>query len=65
MRKGWEIGVWLRIGMIFGDLEFLGELQRRGAHVNSPEIGSRGGVFCCWGNLGFCADLRRECVRVN
>jgi hypothetical protein len=47
-------------GMIFGDLEFWGELQRRGAHVKTLEIGSRGDVFCFWGNIGFYAELRRE-----
>jgi hypothetical protein len=35
-------------------------VQRRGAHVNTPKIGSRDGEFCLGGILGICADLRRE-----
>jgi hypothetical protein len=39
----------------------LGELiQRRGTHVNSPEIGSRGDAFCIGGIYEIHADLRRE-----
>jgi hypothetical protein len=39
---------------------FGGRVQRRGVHVNIPEIGSRGDAFCIGGILGFYADLRRE-----
>jgi hypothetical protein len=35
-------------------------VQRRGARVNTLEIGSRVGVFCSGGILGFYADLRRK-----
>jgi hypothetical protein len=39
----------------------LGErVQRRGADVSTPEIGSRGAVFCFGGISGVYADLRRE-----
>jgi hypothetical protein len=38
----------------------MGELQRRGAHVKTPEIGSRDEVYCFWGNIGIYAELRRE-----
>jgi hypothetical protein len=39
----------------------LGErIQRRGAHVNTPEIGSRGDAFCLGGIYEIHADLRRE-----
>jgi hypothetical protein len=55
--KGSWIGV-LRI-------RFLGRVQRRGTHVNTPKIGSRDGVFCFGGILGFCAELRREFKRGN
>jgi hypothetical protein len=51
-------GNWIE----FWELEFWGKLQRRGVHVNIPEIGSRGGQKCFWGNLGFYAELRRELV---
>jgi hypothetical protein len=30
--------------------EFWGKVRRRGTHVFPPEIGSRGDVFCFWGN---------------
>jgi hypothetical protein len=40
---------------IFGE-----EFQRRGAHVSTPEIGSRGALLCFGGILGNHADLRRE-----
>jgi hypothetical protein len=42
---------------VFG---FWAGLQRRGAHVKTPKIGSRGAIFCFGGILGFYADLRRE-----
>jgi hypothetical protein len=55
--KDYEIG--LRNGSIgwgfnwiFGGRIFWGNLSRRGVHVNTPEIGSRGGVLCFWGNIG-------------
>jgi hypothetical protein len=38
----------------------LGELQRRGVHVSTLEIGSRGDKKCFGGIYGFYADLRRE-----
>jgi hypothetical protein len=44
----------------FGKLGFLGAGQRRGAHVNVPEIGSRDGLLCFGGILGVYAELRRE-----
>jgi hypothetical protein len=48
---GFQLDFWGRI--------FWGNLSRRGVHVNTPEIGSRGDVLCFWGNIGFYADLRR------
>jgi hypothetical protein len=36
------------------------EFQRRGAHVSTPKIGSRGDVLCFRGILGNHADLRRD-----
>jgi hypothetical protein len=44
------LGIW----------NFGGTVQRRGVHVNTPEIGSREGVFCFGGILGSHAELRRE-----
>jgi hypothetical protein len=41
------------------------EVQRRGVHVNTLKIGSRGDAFCFGGILGFYADLRRESFRGN
>jgi hypothetical protein len=38
----------------------LGAGQRRGTHVSTPEIGSRVGLFCFGGILGFYAELRRK-----
>jgi hypothetical protein len=35
-------------------------VQRRGTHVNIPEIGSRDGGNCFGGILEFYAELRRE-----
>jgi hypothetical protein len=49
-----EIWKYLRFG-IFGI-----RVQRRGAHVNIPKIGSRDGEICFGGILGFYAELRRE-----
>jgi hypothetical protein len=48
------------IERVLGNLEFLGELQRRGVRVKLPEIGSRDGVFCFGGISGIYAELRRE-----
>jgi hypothetical protein len=39
---------------------FGGRFQRRGTHVNPLKIGSRAAQKCFWGNVGFCAELRRE-----
>jgi hypothetical protein len=41
-------------------LGFFGAGQRRGVHVNAPEIGSRDGDLCIGGIWGSHADLRRE-----
>jgi hypothetical protein len=41
--KTWSIG-WG--GEHFGELGFWGNVRRRGAHVSTPEIGSRGGEMC-------------------
>jgi hypothetical protein len=49
----------------FEELEFLEAGQRRGAHVNTLKIGSRDGVLCIGGILGFYADLRREFIWGN
>jgi hypothetical protein len=46
-------------------LGFFGVRQRRGTHVSVPKIGSRVGVFCFGGILGFHADLRREFIWGN
>jgi hypothetical protein len=46
----------------FGFEKFGGTVQRRGTDVSTLEIGSRGEVLCFWGNVGFCAVLRREWV---
>jgi hypothetical protein len=45
---------------IYGNLEFWGKLQRRGTHVNTLKIGSRGDAFCIGGIQRFYAELRRE-----
>jgi hypothetical protein len=47
-------------GKFEGFLEFWGKVQRRGVHVKPPEIGSRDGVLCFWGNLRIHAELRRN-----
>jgi hypothetical protein len=49
-------GVWKVLRL----RNFWGQVQRRGVHVNTPEIGSRVGVFCSGGIWGFYAVLRRE-----
>jgi hypothetical protein len=41
------------------------ELQRRGAHVNVPKIGSRAGEICFGGIYVFHADLRRDFIWGN
>jgi hypothetical protein len=48
----WEIGIW-------------GRVQRRGARVNTPKIGSRDGGNCFGGIQRFHADLRRDLFRGN
>jgi hypothetical protein len=50
---------------VFEEFEDLGEVQRRGVRVNTPEKGSRGAVFCLEEILGFYAVLRRELVWGN
>jgi hypothetical protein len=48
--------IWKEFGFgIFGE-----EFQRRGVHVSTPKIGSRGALLCFGGILGNHADLRRE-----
>jgi D-arabinose 1-dehydrogenase-like Zn-dependent alcohol dehydrogenase len=49
----------MEFGKILGGLGFWGKVQRRGGRVNTPKNGSRVGVLCTWGNLEFCAELRR------
>jgi hypothetical protein len=49
--KSWKFFEWIG---------FLGQVQRRGTHVNIPELGSRVGAFCFGGILRVHADLRRE-----
>jgi hypothetical protein len=44
---------------------FLGRVQRRGVHVNTLKIGSRGEENLFGGILDFYADLRRELFRRN
>jgi hypothetical protein len=54
-----RIGTICEIG-IFGI-----RIQRRGADVNAPKIGSRGEEKCFGGILGFYADSRRDFVWGN
>jgi hypothetical protein len=63
--KGLKLGQLGGIWKDFWSIGFLEEFQRRGAHVNVPEIGSRVGVYCIGGILGFYAELRREFNRGN
>jgi hypothetical protein len=56
LNEGWKV---------FGNFGILGEFQRRGVHVSTPKIGSRDGIKCFGGILGFHADLRRELERGN
>jgi hypothetical protein len=51
---------WAGIERILGFGIFESRVQRRGAHVNIPEIGSRGALFVFGGIMGICAELRRE-----
>jgi hypothetical protein len=53
---GWLGGNWIE----FGNFGFGGIGRRRGAHVNPLKIGSRDGQNCFWGNVRFCAELRRN-----
>jgi hypothetical protein len=46
-------------------LVFWGNFWRRGAHVNTLEIGSRGGEKCLGEFRGVYADLRRDFVWGN
>jgi hypothetical protein len=54
---------WLNCGQmeviwkVFEEFEDLGQVQRRGAHVNTPKIGSRGAEKCLEEISGFYADL--------
>jgi hypothetical protein len=48
------------IGKDFWEFGILRPGQRRGVHVNTPEIGSRGDVFVFGGILEFYAELRRK-----
>jgi hypothetical protein len=61
LRIGPIEGVW----KVFWGLGFFGAGQRRGAHVSTPEIGSRDGVFSFGGIWGVYAVLRREIVWGN
>jgi hypothetical protein len=49
----------------FLDFGFRRKIQRRGTHVNKPELGSRGEELCFGGIQRFYAELRRECGRGN
>jgi hypothetical protein len=55
--KLWSTGgIWIG----FGVWNFWGNFWRRGTHVNTPEIGSRGGGKCLGEFWGVYAVLRRE-----
>jgi hypothetical protein len=56
---------WMKIERICWLRIFGGRVQRRGAHVNTPEIGSRGEEICFGGILGFHAVLRRKFIWGN
>jgi hypothetical protein len=66
-RRDWAemVVIWLGTELNLGIGFFRGQVQRRGTHVSTPKIGSRGDVFCFGGILGFHADLRREIKRGN
>jgi hypothetical protein len=51
---------WAGFGKFLRVLVFGVELQRRGAHVNAPKIGSRGELFCLGEFWDLYADLRRK-----
>jgi hypothetical protein len=63
------------MGLVFGQLEegwkdlgdfvVWGNVRRRGVHVNTAEIGSRGEVFCFGGIQRFYAELRRDLIWGN
>jgi hypothetical protein len=52
--------VWTEFGKFFGIDFWGGQVQRRGADVNTPKIGSRVGEVCFGGIWGVHAVLRRE-----
>jgi hypothetical protein len=54
------MGQLAEIGIGFWELDFWGNLSRRGTHVNTPKIGSRGAEKCLGEFYGVYADLRRE-----
>jgi hypothetical protein len=54
---GWFLGQLTENWKDFWGFEFLGELQRRGAHVSIPEKGSRDGKISFGGILCFYAEL--------
>jgi hypothetical protein len=55
--NGLNCGQMEVIWKVFEEFEDLGQVQRRGTHVNTPKIGSRGAVFCLEEISGFYADL--------
>jgi hypothetical protein len=54
-----------RIRIEFGVWVFWRNLWRRGVHVNTPKLGSRGEGKCLGEFYGVYADLRREFVWGN
>jgi hypothetical protein len=58
--KRLKIGVLAGVWEFFWEFGFWGKLQRRGAHVSTPKIGSRDGGNCFGGIQRFYAELRRE-----
>jgi hypothetical protein len=54
---GWNDGRLNGTGKDLRGLEFWDLVQRRGAHVSTPKIGSRAGENCLGEILGFYADL--------
>jgi hypothetical protein len=55
-----ELGQLEEFWELLSDWIFWGKIQRRGTHVNSPKIGSRGEEKCFGGIQRFYAELRRE-----
>jgi hypothetical protein len=55
-----ELGLFGRGWKGFFGRIFERQVQRRGTHVNTAEIGSRDGGLCFGGILGNHADLRRD-----